>query len=79
MAFVNEYISKEDEKKFIAPLDLFRKLEGFPSPPYNWTRDASYDSWLDDGTHGNGKNSCFGIGVFGKLRKTGGRWIEASQ
>lgn len=39
---------------------------------------GSYDSWLDDGTHGNGKNSCFGIGVFGKLRKTGGRWIEAS-
>ena len=33
MAFVNGYISKEDEKKFIAPLDLFRKMEGFPSPP----------------------------------------------
>ena len=31
MAFVNEYISKEDEKKCIAPLDLFRKMEGFPA------------------------------------------------
>ena len=46
MAFVNEYISKEDEKKFIASLDLFRKMEGFPSPPYNWTRDAERGLWL---------------------------------
>ena len=46
MAFVNGYISKEDEKKFIAPLDLFRKMEGFPSPPYNWTRDAGRELWL---------------------------------
>lgn len=46
MALVNEYISKEDEKKFIAPLDLFRKMEGFPSPPYNWTRDAKRGLWF---------------------------------
>ena len=46
MAFVNEYISKEEEKKFIKPLDLYDRMDGFPSPPYTWTRDAEREIWL---------------------------------
>ena len=46
MTFVNEYISKEDEIKFIKPLDLYYIMHGFPSPPYTWTRDAEREIWL---------------------------------
>ena len=38
---------------------------------------GSYDSYLDDGTHGSGKTSFFGAGVMAKL-ETGSHWIDGS-
>ncbi|GAA0217429.1 autotransporter outer membrane beta-barrel domain-containing protein [Selenomonas dianae] len=38
---------------------------------------GSYDSYLDDGTHGSGKTSFFGAGMMAKL-ETGSHWIDGS-
>lgn len=38
---------------------------------------GSYDSYLDDGTHGSGKTSFFGAGVMAKL-ETGSHWVDGS-
>ena len=38
---------------------------------------GSYDSYLDDGTHGSGKTSFFGAGVMAKL-ETGRHWVDGS-
>ena len=39
---------------------------------------GTYDSYLDDGTHGSGKISYLGGGVLGKLTQEDGLWLEAS-
>ena len=39
---------------------------------------GSYDSYLDDGTHGSGKISYLGGGVMGRIEKANGIWAEAA-
>ena len=39
---------------------------------------GTYDSYLDDGTHGNGKISYIGAGILGKLTQKDGLWLEGS-
>ena len=39
---------------------------------------GSYDSYLDDGTHGNGKTSYLGAGVMAKLETKANNWIDGS-
>ena len=39
---------------------------------------GSYDSYLDNGAHGNGTISYLGIGVLGKLTQKDGLWLEGS-
>ncbi len=39
---------------------------------------GSYDSYLDDGTHGNGKTSYIGAGVMAKLETKANNWIDGS-
>lgn len=39
---------------------------------------GTYDSYLDDGTHGSGKISYIGAGVLGKLTQKDGLWLEGS-
>ena len=39
---------------------------------------GTYDSYLDNGAHGSGKLSYFGLGVLGKLTQQDGLWFEAS-
>ena len=39
---------------------------------------GTYDSYLDNGAHGSGKLSYFGLGVLGKLTQQDGLWLEAS-
>ena len=39
---------------------------------------GTYDSYLDDGTHGSGKVSYIGAGVLGKLTQNDGLWLEGS-
>ena len=39
---------------------------------------GTYDSYLDNGAHGGGKLSYFGLGVLGKLTQQDGLWLEAS-
>ena len=39
---------------------------------------GSYDSYLDDGTHGNGKTDYLGIGVMAKTESENGLYIEGS-
>ena len=39
---------------------------------------GTYDSYLDDGTHGSGKVSYIGAGVLGKLTQKDGLWLEGS-
>ena len=39
---------------------------------------GSYDSYLDNGTHGSGAISYLGIGVLGKLTQQDGLWLEGS-
>ncbi|WP_315437140.1 autotransporter outer membrane beta-barrel domain-containing protein [uncultured Selenomonas sp.] len=39
---------------------------------------GSYDSYLDDGTHGSGKTSFFGAGVMAKLETKANNWIDGS-
>ena len=39
---------------------------------------GSYDSYLDDGTHGNGKTDYLGIGVMAKTESENGLYVEGS-
>ena len=39
---------------------------------------GSYDSYLDDGTHGSGKTSFFGAGMMAKLETKANNWIDGS-
>ena len=39
---------------------------------------GTYDSYLDDGTHGDGKTSYFGVGIMAKSEKDNGTYIEGS-
>ncbi len=39
---------------------------------------GSYDSYLDDGTHGDGKTSYLGIGVMAKSESESGTYLEGS-
>ena len=39
---------------------------------------GTYDSYLDDGTHGDGKTSYFGGGVMAKVQSTSGTYVEGS-
>ena len=39
---------------------------------------GSYDSYLDDGTHGSGNTHSFGLGAFIRKDKKGGLWYEGS-
>ena len=39
---------------------------------------GSYDSYLDDGTHGDGKTSYLGFGIMAKSENTNGTYIEGS-
>ena len=39
---------------------------------------GTYDSYLDDGTHGSGKISYIGAGVLGKFTQKDGLWLEGS-
>ena len=39
---------------------------------------GTYDSYLDDGTHGSGKVSYIGAGVLGKITQKDGLWLEGS-
>lgn len=39
---------------------------------------GTYDSYLDDGTHGDGKTSYFGGGVMAKVQSAGGTYVEGS-
>lgn len=39
---------------------------------------GSYDSYLDDGTHGDGKTSYLGIGVMAKTESESGTYLEGS-
>lgn len=39
---------------------------------------GTYDSYLDDGTHGSGKISYIGAGILGKLTQKDGLWLEGS-
>ena len=39
---------------------------------------GSYDSYLDDGTHGNGKTNYLGAGVMAKLETKANNWIDGS-
>ena len=39
---------------------------------------GSYDSYLDNGTHGSGTISYLGIGILGKLTQQDGLWLEGS-
>jgi len=39
---------------------------------------GSYDSYLDDGTHGSGKLSYLGVGVIAKQTQKSGLWIEGA-
>ena len=39
---------------------------------------GTYDSYLDDGTHGSGKVSYIGTGVLGKITQKDGLWLEGS-
>ena len=39
---------------------------------------GTYDSYLDDGTHGSGKMSYIGVGILGKLTLQDGMWFEGS-
>ena len=47
------------------------------SPFVEYSR-GTYDSYLDDGTHGNGKISYIGAGILGKLTQKDGLWLEGS-
>ena len=47
------------------------------SPVVEYGR-GTYDSYLDNGAHGSGKLSYFGLGVLGKLTQQDGLWLEAS-
>lgn len=39
---------------------------------------GSYDSYLDDGTHGSGNTHSFGLGAFIRKDQKGGLWYEGS-
>ena len=39
---------------------------------------GTYDSYLDDGTHGSGKISYIGAGILGKLTQKDDLWLEGS-
>lgn len=39
---------------------------------------STYDSYLDDGTHGDGKMSYFGAGVMAKSKNVSGAYVEGS-
>ena len=39
---------------------------------------GTYDSYLDDGTHGDGKTSYFGGGVMAKVQSASGTYVEGS-
>ena len=39
---------------------------------------GSYDSYLDDGTHGSGKTSYVGVGMMAKLETKANRWIDGA-
>ena len=39
---------------------------------------GSYDSYLDDGTHGSGKTSYVGVGVMAKLETKANNWIDGA-
>ena len=39
---------------------------------------GSYDSYLDDGTHGSGRTSYLGTGLMAKYEMAAGRWIDGS-
>ena len=48
------------------------------SSPFVEYGRGTYDSYLDNGAHGSGKLSYFGLGVLGKLTQQDGLWFEAS-
>ena len=39
---------------------------------------GSYDSYLDDGTHGSGKTSYVGVGMMAKMEMKANRWIDGA-
>ena len=39
---------------------------------------GTYHTYLDDGTHGNGKISYFGAGLMGRIERSDGHWLEAA-
>ena len=39
---------------------------------------GTYDSYLDDGTHGDGKTSYFGGGIMAKVQSASGTYVEGS-
>lgn len=57
-------IRKKDRTWFVSPFIEYGK--------------GSYDSHLDDGTHGSGKLSYLGAGVFARMEKEDGLWLQGA-
>ena len=57
-------IRKKDSTWFVSPFIEYGK--------------GSYDSHLDDGTHGSGKLSYLGAGVFARMEKEDGLWLQGA-
>ena len=57
-------IQKKDRTWFVSPFIEYGK--------------GSYDSHLDDGTHGSGKLSYLGAGVLARMEKEDGLWLQGA-
>ena len=74
--------SYADTKGYNLSLGWARELAAKDSKtiftPFVEYGNGTYDSYLDDGTHGSGKISYLGAGVMGRVERPNGFWAEAA-
>ena len=58
--------------------ELRKKDAAIVVSPFIEYGKGSYDSHLDDGTHGSGKLSYLGAGVFARMEKEDGLWMQGA-
>ena len=74
--------SYADTKGYNLSLGWARELKGKTATltftPFVEYGKGTYNSYLDDGTHGSGNVSYLGAGIMGRMENNKGLWAEAA-
>ena len=70
--------SHVDTRGYVMNVGFVRKNDSVIFGPFVAYGRGTYDSYLDDGTHGNGKTSYIGAGIFGRMAMQNDVYIEGS-